>query len=338
MGYELAYRGKTVLVTGGAGAIGSNLCRRLALLGARVLVLDNLAEGVRWNIPDLPNVKFIEGDILDDAQLISVFRDRPKIVFHLAAFFANQNSVDNPERDLQDNGVGTLKVLQYSRLCSVDRVVYASSSSIYQTETSIFNLTTPYQITKFLGELYCDYFYKYLQLETVRTRLFNSYGPGEVPGKYRNVIPNFIYWALQGKPLPITGTGKETRDFTYVEDVVDGILRAGVIQEAVGREISLGSGKETKIADLAAMINRETGNSAGVKFSVRRSWDGVSRRCAPVQPAFDLLGFEARTPIEVGLRTTIRWFRDNWHGIEASARFGTRVSSPDVSVRTAGMT
>ncbi len=122
-------------------------------------------------------------------------------------------------------------------------------------------LGSPYQITKMLGELYCNYFFKQYGIKVVKARFFNSFGPGEVPGRYRNVIPNFIYWALQGKPLPITGSGEETRDFTYVGDIVQGLLQAANADAAVGESFNLGSGIETKVIDLANMINQKTGNS-----------------------------------------------------------------------------
>ncbi|MFV1991073.1 MAG: NAD-dependent epimerase/dehydratase family protein, partial [Acidimicrobiales bacterium] len=237
--YLSHYKDKNILITGGAGAIGSNLTRRIAQLGARcVIVLDDMSAGYAWNIPDMPNVLLVKGSVVDDTALNRVFNERPSIVFHLAAFFANQNSVDYPERDLDVNGRGTLKVLEYSVLQMPDRFVYASSGcSIYGNQAPLplkedftsMHLTSPYQITKMLGELYANFFWHHHDLPIVKTRLFNSYGPGEVPGQYRNVIPNFIYWAMSGKPLLYTGTGVETRDFTHVDDIVDALLRAGYV-------------------------------------------------------------------------------------------------------------
>jgi nucleoside-diphosphate-sugar epimerase len=330
------YTNKTILVTGGAGAIGSNLCRRLAELGAQVIILDDLSSGVRWNVPSLPGVLFVEGDILDEVKLKRVFFERPQIVFHLAAFFANQNSVDHPERDLMVNGLGTLRLLEYSVFTGVERFVYASSGcSIYGSDSPLplreefmsMHLSTPYQITKMLGELYCNFFYNHYGLKVVKPRFFNSYGPGEVPGQYRNVIPNFIYWAMKGLPLPITGSGEETRDFTYVGDIVDGLLRAGVMESAVGQEFNLASGKETRIIDLANMINEATGNTAGIRFAQRRKWDTKSRLLASIDRARQLIGYEPRTSFEEGLKHTIEWFRKNWDRIEVAARFGPGVSS-----------
>src|SRR5665647_1594682 len=229
-----SYEGKTVLVTGGAGAIGGNLVRRLNdLHTAKIVILDNLSSTYEWNVQVGPKIHFVHGDILDDEKLKFVFKDRPDIVFHLAAHFANQNSIDNPETDLMVNGMGILKVLEFAHLTDVSRFVYASSGcGVYGLESTIpyeepdvsISLHTPYQVTKLLGELYTNYYHNLYGLPVVNTRFFNSYGPGEVPGKYRNVIPNFFYWALTGKALPITGDGTETRDWTYVGDIVKGVL------------------------------------------------------------------------------------------------------------------
>ena len=334
--YKECYKEKIVLVTGGAGAIGSNLTRTLAKLGAQVIVLDDLSSAELWNVPSLANVLFVEGSILDEVLLKRVFFERPQIVFHLAAFFANQNSVDHPERDLMINGMGTLRMLEYSVLQGVERFVYASSGcAIYGGEMPLplredfvtMHLSTPYQVTKMLGELYCNFFHHHYDLQVVKPRFFNSYGPGEVPGQYRNVIPNFIYWAMKGLSLPITGTGEETRDFTYVGDLVDGLLRAGYLKTAIGQEFNLASGRETKIIDLANMVNEATGNKAGVDFASRRKWDTKSRLLASIDRARELIGYEPKTPFEEGLKGTIQWFHDNWDKIEASAEFGPGASS-----------
>ena len=193
-------------------------------------------------------------------------------MYHLAAFFANQNSVDHPEYDLEVNGLGTLKLLQYASLSRVEKFIYASSGcSIYGSDAPLplreefmsMNLSTPYQITKMLGELYSNFFYNHYGLKIVKTRFFNSYGPGEIPGQYRNVIPNFIFWAMKHQPLPITGDGKETRDFTFVGDITEGLLKSGFMESAIGQEFNLASGCETKIIDLANMVNAIVDNSSG---------------------------------------------------------------------------
>ena len=336
MSEVLDYSGKTVLVTGGAGAIGSNLTRALADAGARVLVIDDLSSSERWNLPSVPSVLFIEGSILDEVLLKRAFLERPDVVFHLAAFFANQNSVDHPEHDLKVNGMGTLRLLEYSTLSGVGRFVYASSGcSIYGSDAPLplteefmsLNLSTPYQITKMLGELYCNFYHNQHGLAVVKPRFFNSYGPGEIPGQYRNVIPNFVYWAMKGQPLPITGSGGETRDFTFVSDLVAGLLKAGVLDGAVGEEFNLASGSETRIIDLAHMVNAATGNGAGVNFVARRKWDTKPRLVASVDRARKLIGYEPATAFEEGLEQTMQWFRENWDRIERSARFGPGASA-----------
>ncbi|MFH1776624.1 MAG: NAD-dependent epimerase/dehydratase family protein [Candidatus Omnitrophota bacterium] len=331
------YKGKIVLVTGGAGAIGSNLCRQLSDLEAKlVIILDDLSAAFKWNIPSRKNILFVKGSIIDEISLKRVFNENPSQVFHLAAFFANQNSLDYPERDLMVNGQGTLKVLEYAQLTKVERFVYASSGcSIYGSSAPLplkeefmsLNLSTPYQITKMLGELYCNFFYHHYGLPVVKTRFFNSYGPGEVPGQYRNVIPNFIYWAIKGRPLPITGNLDASRDFTYVGDLVDGLLRAGYFKKCVGREMNLASEKETKIGDLAKMINKACRNNAGIKIVSKRKWDTKSRLLASVDRARELLGYEPHTSFEQGLKKTIKWFKENWPQIKKSVSFPPGVSS-----------
>jgi UDP-glucose 4-epimerase len=334
--YRDSYAGKTVLVTGGAGAIGSNLARELVCLGARVIILDDLSSGQRWNVPSCQGVLFTEGDILDEIKLKRVFLERPQMVFHLAAFFANQNSLDYPERDLMVNGMGTLRLLEYSLFTGVERFVFASSGcTVYGSEAPLpltedylsMNLTTPYQVTKMLGELYCNFFFNNYGLKVVKTRFFNNYGAGEVPGQYRNVIPNFIYYAMKGLPLPITGDGGETRDFTYVGDTVDGLLRSGVMETAVGKEFNLATSRETRIGDLARMINEIVGNQAGVLSASRRKWDNKSRRLASIDRARELLGYNPQTPLDVGLRKTVEWFVENWERIQGSASFAPGMSS-----------
>ena len=328
--FHYCCEGQTVLVTGGAGAIGSNLTKELVRRGAQVIVLDNLSSAELWNVPSSPNVLFVEASILDEVALKRVFFEKPNVIYHLAAFFANQNSVDHPEYDLEINALGTLRLLQYATLAEVERFVYASSgSSIYGNDAPLplreefmsMHLSTPYQITKMVGELYSNFFYNHYGLKVVKARFFNSYGPGEVPGQYRNVIPNFIYWAMNGQPLPITGSGEETRDFTFVGDITDGLLRTGYMESAVGQEFNLASGSETKIIDVANMINAATGNSAGIRYVPRRKWDTKSRRLASIDRARNLIGYEPRTSFEEGLELTIEWFRENWHRIESAARF-----------------
>ena len=336
--YLNAYKDQTILVTGGAGAIGSNLVRALANLGAKkVIILDNLFSSYAWNIPNLPNVLFVNGDITNDIDLKRVFNEKPAYVFHLAAFFANQNSVDYPETDLLVSGLGTIKMLEYSVLTgNIKRFVYAGSGcAIYGAQAPLplkeeffsMHLTTPYQISKMTGELYCNFYHHHYNLPIVKTRFFNSYGPGEVPGQYRNVIPNFIYWAMKGQPLPITGDGKMTRDFTYVADIVDALLRAGYYDSVIGEEMNIASGEETEIVAMADMINEMTNNKAGIVYTDRRKWDTKSRLRASVDKAHDLMGYQPKTQFQQGLPTVIEWFRHNWDLINRDAEFPPGMSS-----------
>jgi UDP-glucose 4-epimerase len=327
-----AFAGKRILVTGGAGMIGSNLVKRLNELGPeRIVILDDFSSSYEWNLPKGPKIKFVRGSILDEEKLGSAFKERPEIVYHLAAHFANQNSVDNPEKDLMVNGMGTLKVLEHARAAEVERFIYASSGcGIYGSDSKIpfkehdvsMKLYTPYQVTKMLGELYTNYFYNLYGLPIVNARFFNAYGPGEVPGRYRNVIPNFFYWAMNKRPLPITGTGEETRDFTYLGDIVEGLLMMAYREEAVGEAINLGTGREIRIRDLAKWVNELTKNDAGIVFREKRNWDKKTRLLASIDKARKTLGYEPKTEFKDGLKRVHRWFLENWENIRRSANFG----------------
>lgn len=326
MSYTSEYKDATAVVTGGAGAIGSCLVETLIRAGAsKVIIVDDLSSSYEWNIVSHPAVEFIHESILDDS-LIDCLRSKSfQYLFHLAALFANQNSVDHPQLDLQVNGLGTLQMLELARFKKVKRFVYASSSSSFSKESAplplheeflSLKLDTPYQITKLLGEYYCNFYQQHWGVPTVRLRFFNSYGPGEVPGKYRNVIPNFLLWALRGQPLPITGTGEETRDFTYIEDIVQGMLAAAACPAACGDVFNLASAKETRVIDLANLINDLTGNSAGIIQLPRRDWDHTSRRWASIDKARRVFGYQPQTNLNVGLSHALAWFRENWTRIE----------------------
>ena len=336
------YAGRTILVTGGAGAIGSNLIIALSSLvgnNGKILVLDNLSsikDKDPWNVTPLPNIMFVLGDVRSDVDLKRVFKEEPSIVFHLAAFFANQNSVDYPETSAEVDVIGQIKLLEYSRISKVDKFIYASSGcAIYgsypelplKEEFVSMHLTTPYQINKMTGEMYCNFYHHHYGLPIVNCRFFNSYGPGEVPGQYRNVIPNFIYWAMNGIGLPITGTGEETRDFTYVLDLVQGLIKAGYYQNAIGENFNLASGKEVSIRDLAKMVNNATGNKAEIIFGERRKWDTKPRLLASIDKAQRLIGYEPLIGFEEGFQTNIEWFRDYSGKIDSLADFPPGMSS-----------
>jgi nucleoside-diphosphate-sugar epimerase len=326
-----SYANKRILITGGAGCIGSNLIETLLKADPeKIVVLDDLSATCEWNVPKDAKVLFTRGSILDEEKMKSAFSFRPHYVFHLAAQFANQNSVDHPETDLLVNGLGTLKALEYSNLVGVEKFVFASSGcSVYGNQAPLplredyvsLHLDTPYQINKLVGELYCNYFYDYYKLPMAIARYFNVYGPGEVPGKYRNVIPNFIWWALHKQPLPITGTGEETRDFTFVDDIVDGTLRMGAVKEAVGEAINLASESETRVIDLANWIIELTGNETKIVYRPRRDWDQVVKRRASIEKANKILEYKPKMDIKTGIKETCEWILENKDKIEASARF-----------------
>ena len=322
------YKNRTILITGGAGCIGSSLVRVLLPIGnAQIVVLDDFSSSYRWNLPRHALLEVVDGSILDEQKLKQVFYKKPDYIFHLASHFANQNSIDHPETDLMANGLGLLKVLEYSRLVKPRRFVFAGSGcSVYGSHAQIpfkeeaitLTLDTPYQIHKLLGELYCNHYNTIYDLPTAIGRFFNVYGPGEVPGRYRNVIPNFTWMAMHGKPLTITGTGDETRDFAYVDDIVDGILRLGVIDEAIGQATNLASATETSVKELAALINDVTGNGAGIAYSPKREWDKSNRRLASIDKARRILGYEPKTEFKTGLENVHNWLVEHKDLIEHS--------------------
>lgn len=302
-----------ILVTGGAGAIGSRLVHKLCE-DHDVLVLDDLSSGWFENLRGL-RLKFWRGSVTDEEILKEVFAERPSVIFHLAANFANQNSVDYPQKDLSVNGMGTLKLLQHALESGVDRFIYTSSSCVYgnimepiSESMERYSLDTPYSITKLLGERYVNFFHEHHLMPTVIIRFFNSYGPGEYPGKYRNVIPNFFYRVLNNMPLIITGSGEETRDFTFVDDSVQGLLLTMSKPEAVGKTFNIGFGIETPIKKLAETIRGICNVDVPVEYKARREWDSVNRRCADISYIKNTLGYSPRTDLETGLKKTYEWF------------------------------
>jgi nucleoside-diphosphate-sugar epimerase len=324
-GLSSSLDGRTALVTGGSGAIGSNLVRRLLAMGAaKVVVVDDLSSGYEWLLPRDQRVELIRMDVCD--LILKAIPAEEPVVFHLAAFFANQNSVDHPLDDLHTNARGTLTTLLWARRYAAARLVYASAGCsiaghgidgpISEDMPVSLHLDTPYQITKALGEFYCNYFNS--TVSTVRCRFFNSYGPGELPGLYRNVIPNFIWLALHDEPLTITGTGEETRDFIFVDDLVDGLVRCALSPEAAGNAFNLGTGVQTRIIDLARSIIRLTDSRSAIRYTPRRPWDKSTHREANISRARTTLGFSPTTRVEEGLVRTVEWFSANRERISLS--------------------
>jgi UDP-glucose 4-epimerase len=304
---------KTILATGGAGAIGSRLVSHLCK-HHRVLVLDDLSSGWFDNLRDLP-VEFWRGSVTDEEILNEVFEHNPSVVFHLAANFANQNSVDYPQKDLMVNAMGTLKMLEFARKAKVSRFIYTSSSCVYGNSDKAIDesmvaekIDTPYAISKLAGEQYIKFFHEFHNMPTVILRLFNSYGPGEYPGKYRNVIPNFVYLALKGQPLVVTGTGEETRDYTYIDDTISALLLAMSKPQAIGRVFNTGRGLEISTNELIRQIGLTLNKKIQVKYKPKRNWDSIMRRCANINEIKTRLGYCPQTSLSDGLKSTVEWF------------------------------
>jgi nucleoside-diphosphate-sugar epimerase len=311
-------KNRTVLITGGLGMIGSHLAKKLVdEYQCEVIIIDDLSSEHdclgEWK---KENTLFYQTSILNDEIMDRLFiNNNINIIFHLAALFANQKSVDQPREDLMVNGMGTLKILQYAKKYNVERVVFTSSSCVYgnkdienKEDDYKANLDTPYAITKLLGEKYCDYFYNYYGVNTIVLRIFNCYGPGEHPGKYRNVIPNFFKNALNKRILTIYGSGEETRSYCYVEDTVEMILKASMVSGAIGQIINIGTDIETKTIDLATKINNLCGNKDNITYIPQRGWDTIKRRKASIEKASKMLGRKASIGLDEGLRKTYDWF------------------------------
>jgi nucleoside-diphosphate-sugar epimerase len=303
-------RPKRILVTGGAGAIGTNLVRRLLTEGAEVTVVDNLTSGHESNVHD--GVTFVRGDISDAAVIDDLFKTSYNEIYHLAAFFANQNSCEFPLKDFRTNAWGSMLLFEAAQQQKeLQTFLYASTSSI-DTELKAGleqGFSTPYMTSKYVGELYARYYIRAAGLPIRVVRYFNCYGPGEYPGRYRNVIINFIDKALRGESLTITGDGSETRDYTFVDDIVAGTLAVARAPHAASPVYEIGTGRETSVLDLARLINEFTGNDAAITFSPRRSWDRTMRRRANTELTQRDTGYVASVAFEDGLRRTVDWYK-----------------------------
>lgn len=305
----------SVLVTGGNGAIGCNLVRKLLSLNAKVTTLDDFSQSEKGNLPLSDDLRIIKGDITNKKILSKVFSRRFDYVFHLAARFANELSIKDPLEDLRVNAEGTLQVLMYVSKQKPQRFLYTSSSSIYgpQELTKLKEDMTPYPSTpyaasKLAAEHYCHTFHELCGIDCTIVRLSNSYGPFDPSGRYRNVIPNFMEAALSGKNLVITGTGRETRDFTYVDDCVNGIILAATEKRGKNETFNLGTGKETPIRKIADTILQITKSQSRIIFKPMRSFDHIKRRRMDISKAHKMLRYNPTISIERGLEMTYRWF------------------------------
>ena len=308
------FSGKKILVTGGNGAVGCNLVEKLLKLDAKVTVLDDFSQSSKDNLKHDKNFRLIRGDITNSKILQKTFSQNFHTVFHLAARFANEMSVNDPYEDLRVNVEGTLKILLESAKHNVKRFVYTSSSSLYgqsnsvtKKENSFPKPSTPYAASKLSGEFYCNAIHELYLMDYTIVRLSNSYGPHDPSGKFRNVIPNFIKAAQSNKNLIINGTGNETRDFTYVDDIVDGIILAGTKPKGRNEVFNLGTGKETKISFIAKQIIKYTNSKSKISFQPRRSFDHITRRKMDISKAKKLLGYNPKVNINDGIKKTCEW-------------------------------
>lgn len=310
-------RDHSIVVTGGAGFIGSELVRQLAGAGQHVRVVDNLVNGSRDNLAELSSdrVTLLQADIRNIDALMP-WLQRTSIVYHLACL-GLRHSVHSPFENHDVNATGTLALLKACREAGVPRFVYVSSSEVYgtarwtpMTEDHPTFPCTVYGASKLAGESYARAFFTTYAYPTVIVRPFNTYGPrSHHEGDSGEVIPKFLLRCLAQRPMVIFGDGTQTRDFTYVSDTARGILLAGTHVEAIGRTINLGSGQEVSINDLAGEVARVVGTpDAAVHHDVPRPGD-VRRLCADMSLARELLGCQPVTTLADGLRHLFAWYQ-----------------------------
>ncbi|HUF23513.1 MAG TPA: SDR family oxidoreductase [Vicinamibacterales bacterium] len=305
------------LVTGGAGFIGSHLAAALAARGDRVRIADDFSTGYHHNLAVNPGAEFLEGDLADPAFAARAV-DGMALVFHQAAIPSVPRSVKDPVASHRANIDATLNVLEASRRAGVRRVVYAASSSAYgdtpvlpKHEDMPPNPQSPYALQKLVGEQYGQLFTRLYGLETVSIRYFNVFGPRQDPtSAYSGVISQFARALLDGRPPTIYGDGGQTRDFTYIDNVVDGVLRAADAPGASGEVMNVATGGRISLLELFAAMKRITGANVEPIFTDARPGD-VRDSQADISKAKRLLGYEPVVPFEEGLRRTIHWYRES---------------------------
>jgi UDP-glucose 4-epimerase len=310
-----------IVVTGGAGFIGSNLSEALLEKGFSVTVVDNLSTGREQNLSGWSEkagdrFTFIRMSINDTAGLRSAFKDAA-YVFHLAAIPSVPRSISDPESTQLAGINGTLSVLLAARDVGVRRVVAASSSSIYgddpnlpKKEERIGHCLSPYALSKFVTEEYCRLFYELYGLETVALRYFNVFGPRQDPNSdYAAVIPKFATLLLDGKQPTVYGDGEQTRDFTFISNVVDANWRAATQPNVAGQAFNIGCGTRTSLNELLAKLGEVLGIRVNAKYEETRKGD-VRDSHADISKARTMLGYSPSTSLEEGLRRVVEWYRD----------------------------
>jgi nucleoside-diphosphate-sugar epimerase len=312
------------LVTGGAGFIGSHLVEELLRRGESVRIADNFATGHRQNLPSSSSFDLVEGDVADPAVARRAV-DGCDYVLHQAAIPSVPRSVAEPVATNRANVDGTLQVLIAARDAKVKRLVFAGSSSVYgnaavlpKREDMRAGPLSPYALQKLIGEQYCQLFTRLYGLETVTTRYFNVFGPRQDPGSpYSGVISLFVKAVSEGKAPTIHGDGKQTRDFTYVADVVQGVLRCCEAPNVAGEVINVAAGGRVSLLDLVRALDVILQKKTQPIHGPDREGD-VRDSQADIFKARQLLGFEPTVAFEDGLRRTVEWFQRA--GAAASAR------------------
>lgn len=304
-----------VLVTGGAGFIGSHLATALARRGDDVRVFDNFSTGHRDNLAHLADrCEVIEGDLVHADEVFQAV-DGVDVVFHQAALASVPRSVAQPLDTHAACVTGTLHVLDAARQLGVRRVVYAGSSSAYgnqpfqaKRESDLPSPLSPYAAAKFAGEAYCQAFYHTYGLETVVIRYFNVFGPRQDPdSEYSAVIPKFVTAMLRGERPVVFGDGGQSRDFTYVDNVVQANLAAAEAAGAAGRVFNAACGRQFTLLDLIGSINRALGTSIEPEFAPARAGD-VRESLADITAARAVLGYEPAIDFDEGLRRSIDYY------------------------------
>ena len=315
--------GERVLVTGGAGFIGSNLVKALTEIGCGVTVLDNLSSGYRSNLAPYSGVRLIEADVRDP-EAVDTAMQGVRVVFHLAASVGNKRSIDDPILDAETNVLGTLRVLEGARQHHVRKVVTSSSAGIFGElrtlpirEDHPVEPDTPYGSTKLCCEKLCLAYAKLHGLEAVCLRYFNVYGPNQRFDAYGNVIPIFAFQMLRGDPLTVFGDGDQTRDFVNVADVVQANLKAASCRNVSGA-FNLGSGTRVTINRLIELLASASGIDPVVVHAPPRPGD-VRHSLADISAARAAFGYAPAVSITDGLGQYMSWARD-----EAARTWQTR--------------